>query len=67
MKFENFNVLYLNIKPEIGNTCDSRDGLHGVANNAAYQQIYVCCLHFIYFLNFLSHLILRFLNHSVNQ
>jgi hypothetical protein len=39
MKFENFNVMYLNIKPEIRNTGDSGDGLQGVANNTAYQQI----------------------------
>jgi hypothetical protein len=37
MKFENFNVMYLNIKPEIGITGDSRDGLHCAANNTEYQ------------------------------
>jgi hypothetical protein len=36
MKFEYFDATYLNIKPETGVTGDSRDGLHGVANNTAY-------------------------------
>ena len=67
MKFEKFKVMYWNIKPEIGNTDHSRDGLEGVANNTTYQQIYICRLCFIYFLKFLSLLIFRFINHAVIQ
>jgi hypothetical protein len=36
MKFENFDVMYLNIKPEIGKSGGSGDWSQGVANNPAY-------------------------------
>jgi len=67
MKFENFNVMYLNIKPVTGNIGDRGDGLQDVANNTAYQQIHIRHLCFIYILRFLSLLIFRFLNHAVIQ
>jgi len=67
MKLEKFKVMYLNTKPEIGNTGNSGDGLEGVANNNAYQQICICHLRFIYFFKFLSLLIFRFINHAVIQ
>jgi hypothetical protein len=66
-EFENFKVMYLNIKPETGNTGDSGDGLQSVANNTAHQQTYVRHLRFIYLLKFLSLLIFRYLNHAVIQ